>query len=105
MRCEDLRTIYFVPPKHLLEDVKRCFAKLGLQVNELEESGDRWTLTGSKPNASVTVSLLCEKKAVEPLNVFGEILVSCLRATVESGEDFISAFKTCYETCLLRCLG
>lgn len=74
-------------------------------MDELEESEDRWTLRGSKPNASVTVSLLCEKRVVEPLIVFGEIFVSGLRATIKNGEDFISAFKICYEICLLRCLG
>lgn len=105
MKYEDLRTIYFISPKYLLEDVKRCLAKLGLHVDEIEETEDQWTLRGSKPNVNVMVSLGCKRKAVTPLTLFGEIPVSSLRAIVESSENFIDAFKRCYEICLLRCLG
>ena len=105
LRYEDSRTVYFISPKYLLEDVKRCFAKLGLDVDMFKETEKQWILKGFKPNVSVTVSLTYERKAVTLFALFGEIPVSNLRAIVESSEDFINAFKTCYEICLLRCLG
>ena len=105
LRYEDLRTVYFISPKYLLEDVRRCFTKLGLCVDILKGTENQWILKGSKPNVNVTIFLTYERKVAIPSPLFGEIPVSSLRAMVESVEEFINIFKKCYEICLLRSLG
>ncbi|RLG61268.1 hypothetical protein DRN86_00315 [Candidatus Geothermarchaeota archaeon] len=101
MEVKDERLVYFIPPKVLLVDVKRCFEKTGLKVNKQEISNDFWRISGFKEDLQVTVSLRHEKVKVFPFS--GPIPVNKLSAHLIGDESQIKKFKWNYEVSLLRC--
>ncbi len=105
MRWRDSRRVYFVPPRVLLGDLERAFAKLGLECSISEAEGG-WELTGSRASDRVRVTLSYTLEDVfRESRAIGEIPVSTIVCEVEGDREFVETFKRALEVSLLRCLG
>ena len=105
MEAVDERLIQFVPPKHLLIDLKRAFHRAGIPLESVETTQDGWLLKGGKGENSVEVYLSTKNQVVPLLRVFGPIPVSKLKAVIHGTKEFVRRFKYSLDVSLLRCLG
>ena len=72
MRLLERRIIYLIPPHALLEDLKRIFKGLGINVNEVKVEKSSWRIIGAKDGVLVKAALSFTSKRVDELMIFGE---------------------------------
>ncbi|MEM2909960.1 MAG: hypothetical protein QXO01_02685 [Nitrososphaerota archaeon] len=60
MKLLDVRTIHFVRPEVILDDVKRVLNALGIAFDVKEEEELSWTIAGKKDNNEVKIKITCK---------------------------------------------
>lgn len=60
MKLLDVRTIHFVPPEVILDDVKRVLKALSLDFDVKEEGKLSWTVSGRKDDKEVRIKITCK---------------------------------------------
>ncbi|RLG60231.1 hypothetical protein DRN86_03020 [Candidatus Geothermarchaeota archaeon] len=105
MEFRDERTIYLIPPRELLSNVKKAFEKTGMNILERESGELSWNLYGKRSGLVVEASLKSKMRKIDELAPFGEIFITFLKIRAIGDESLIKKFKWNLETSLLRCLG
>jgi len=99
------RTIYLIPPHTLLEDVKRIFKGLSINIKEVKIEKSSWRILGAKNGVLVKAALSFTIKQINELMIFGETSISELEVYSEGNENFNKMLKRRIEIGLLRAAG
>lgn len=102
---KDDRIIYFIPPNHLVEDIKRLLDKYKIIIEDFKKENNEWKFFGKFKNNKIFIKISSQKKKIPMLKVFEDLTVNEISLRIEGEKNFINEFKNGFEISLLRCLG